>query len=107
MASDKSELSISLMEYLHSCSASTLQEFELSRLNAVANLEKQMKDILQKMVDEAAKALVARALIEQQRDPIALARTTVIAERASEAFDQPKANCLHSRKLLITKGGSK
>jgi hypothetical protein len=64
MTNPKPELNVSLVQYLQSCSPSTLQDFELARLNAVANLEKQMKDILKQMVNAAAEALLARTLIE-------------------------------------------
>jgi hypothetical protein len=67
MTKAKSELSASEMKYLLSCSPAALQEFELSRLNSVANLEKQMKEILRQMVEAASEALLARMLIEHQR----------------------------------------
>jgi hypothetical protein len=76
MTNPKAELGAPLMEYLQTCSPSTLQEFELTRLNAVANLEKQMKEILRQMVNAASEALLARMLIEHRTVPLV---TTAVA----------------------------
>jgi hypothetical protein len=83
MAGPEEELSAPLMQYLQTCSPQTLQEFELARLNTVANLEKKMKEILRQMIDAASEALLARMLIEHRTGP--LVTTTVPRSRFRRA----------------------
>ena len=77
MTKPKSDSAISIVQYLRSCSPSILHEFELTRLNSVANLDKQMHEILRQMVKDTAEALVARMLIEHQRDFVPPATITI------------------------------
>ncbi len=88
MSSPEAELDAPLMKYLQTCSPSTLQEFELTRLNTVANLEKQMKKILRQMVDAASEALLARMLIEHRTGPLV---TTAVARSRFRRAPRTKA----------------
>ena len=52
--------------FLLSASASSLQSFELSRLNLSANLRAEMAQLLDQWVEESASAMLARWLILQR-----------------------------------------
>jgi hypothetical protein len=50
-------------QFLLKASVSTLESFELSRLNHAANLKKQIEDLIEQYLDESTAALLARAMI--------------------------------------------
>jgi len=54
-------------DFLFSASPTSLQNFELSRLNLSANLRREIVELLDLWVNEAASAQMARWLIEQRR----------------------------------------
>lgn len=56
------------LEYLASCSNSSLEAFELSRLNEAANLNKQLFELFESCVRAQAEAWVARCLRERRRN---------------------------------------
>jgi len=55
-------------EYLRSASLTTLQSFELSRLNHAANIRKEISALLDQWLDETACALTARWLWEHRNE---------------------------------------
>ena len=55
------------VEFLLTASKHSLQDFELSRLNHVAEMEKQLLAFIRQMAEEWAGAMVARLLIEEER----------------------------------------
>lgn len=54
-------------DYLHEASISSLESFELSRLNHAANLRKEIAALLEQWIEEAAEALLARWLRESHK----------------------------------------
>jgi hypothetical protein len=54
------------IEFLLSASRSSLNDFELSRLNHAALLSKRLRETLHEMVEETALAMLARLLIENE-----------------------------------------
>jgi hypothetical protein len=53
-------------EFLLSASRTTLQSYELSRLNHAANLHKEITQLLDVWLEENSNAMLARLLIEQR-----------------------------------------
>jgi len=54
------------LEFLLSASKASLIDFELSRLNHAALLEKRLRETLHEIVEETALAMLARLLIENE-----------------------------------------
>ena len=57
-------------EFLLSASSSSLQSYELSRLNHAANLRKEITQLLDSWLEENASALLARWLMRQREHPV-------------------------------------
>jgi hypothetical protein len=55
------------LEYLETASDTSLESFELSRLNHAANLRREITALMDRWLEETAGALVARALLERRR----------------------------------------
>lgn len=55
------------LDYLLSCSQSSLESLELSRLNLAANLRKQARQILEKCIQSEVEARMARWILEHRR----------------------------------------
>jgi hypothetical protein len=53
-------------EFLLSASRTSLQSYELTRLNHAANLRKEIGTLLDQWLDENASAMLARCLMEQR-----------------------------------------
>jgi hypothetical protein len=74
MARKKDDLSEvkpgSALEYLRSASPTMLQAFELSRLNHVANMRKDLQALVDRMVSDMSEALLARTLIDHRKELI-------------------------------------
>jgi hypothetical protein len=69
MARKKPELEPgSTLDYLRSASPSMLQEFELSRLNHVSNMRKQLQGLIDQMVSDMSEALLARTLLQHRKE---------------------------------------
>jgi hypothetical protein len=56
-------------DYLHEASNPSLESFELSRLNHVANLRKEIAALLDQWIEENAEALLARWVREDRKLP--------------------------------------
>ena len=54
----------SVIEYLQTASPALLQEFELHRLNHVANMQREVAALLERITEERAEARLARFLLE-------------------------------------------
>ncbi len=57
-------------EFLLSASRTSLQSYELSRLNHAANLHKESTQLLDVWLEENSNAMLARLLIEQREHPV-------------------------------------
>jgi len=55
------------LEYLLTCSEAGLESFEMSRLNRVANLRRELRDVLDEWMEAEVNARVARWLLECKR----------------------------------------
>lgn len=55
------------LDYLLSCSQSSLESLELSRLNLAANLRKQARQILEQCIQSEVEARMARWILEHRR----------------------------------------
>jgi hypothetical protein len=56
-------------DFLHEASSPSLESFELSRLNHVANLRKEISALLDQWVEENAEALLARWVLQDRKLP--------------------------------------
>ena len=56
-------------EYLRECSSTSLRYFEMSKLEHVANLRKELTVLLDEMMEESALALFARWMLERRTGP--------------------------------------
>ena len=52
------------IDYLHSASRSSLQSFELARLNHAANLKREIAALIDQWLEETAEAMLARWMLE-------------------------------------------
>jgi hypothetical protein len=78
-------------DFLLSASRNSLQSYELSRLSHAANLRKEIGQLLDSWMEENAAAMLARWLMEQQR------------ERPLRTSDAPQAS--ESRPVNPPSGG--
>jgi hypothetical protein len=53
------------IDYLHSASRSSLQSFELARLNHAANLRREIAVLIDQWLEETAEAMLARWMLDQ------------------------------------------
>ena len=53
-------------DYLRDASVSSLESYELSRMNHVANLRREMAALLDQWIDDAAQALLARWILNDR-----------------------------------------
>jgi hypothetical protein len=61
------------IDYLHSASRSSLQSFELSRLNHAANLRREIAVLMDQWLEETAEAMLARWMLDHHgslREPV-------------------------------------
>jgi hypothetical protein len=54
------------LDYLHSASASSLESYELSRLNHAANLRREIAALLDQWIEETVHAQLARWVLEDR-----------------------------------------
>jgi len=57
------------VEYLRQCSSTSLRYFEISKLEHVANLRRELTVLLEEMTEESALALFARWMIDKRCEP--------------------------------------
>jgi hypothetical protein len=67
----------SSFQYLRTCSQTSLEAFELSRYNRVANLRKELCDLVEEWVEAEVGARVARCIREQKHADLSHRRPTV------------------------------
>jgi len=61
-------------EYLRQCSSTSLRYFEMSKLEHVANLRRELSVLLEEMMEESALALFARWMLEKRSLPAGSSR---------------------------------
>lgn len=57
----------SMLDYLAGCSQTSLESFELARLNDLANLRKQMVDVIDEWVETDVQARIAEWILVRRR----------------------------------------
>jgi hypothetical protein len=57
-----------VLEYLRNASPSMLQAFELSRLNHVSNMRKELQGLIDQIVTEMSEAALARTLLDHRKE---------------------------------------
>lgn len=62
----------SMLDYLARCSQTSLESFELARLNDLANLRKQMIDVIDEWVETDIQARIAEWILHRRRQQAAL-----------------------------------
>ncbi len=55
------------LKYLADCSEASLESFELSRLNQIANLRKELREVLDEWVEAEVQVRLARRILEDRR----------------------------------------
>lgn len=70
-----------MLDYLATCSKTSLESFELARLNDLANLRKQMIDIVNEWVEADIQARIAEWVLIHRRQQAALRRLPQNARR--------------------------
>lgn len=78
-------------DYLHEASKSSLESFELSRLNHAANLRKEIAALLEQWIAETAEAFLARWLHQNQELPAPPGCLPDILPQAELPFSAPQA----------------
>jgi hypothetical protein len=76
------------VEYLLRCSNPSLEGFELSRLNRIANLRKELADLYEEWIQAEVEARLARWILNTRRQPVPLA--TALLEAAPPEPRPPK-----------------
>ncbi len=78
-------------EYLRSASPTSLQSFELAKLNRAANLRREIAVLIGQWMEETAEALLARYMIEHQSS---LRQPSVSAAELLQSLENPVATHL-------------
>lgn len=78
------------VEYLRDCSSTSLRYFEMSKLEHVANLRRELAVLLDEMMEESALALFARWMLEGRSLP----STDPAVETGANSPDSRKAKSL-------------
>ena len=84
-------------EYLLKCSQMSLQDFELARLDRVASLRKQLRDIAEEWVEAAVEAQLARWVRENREQTAARPANFRPCIHEREARKKPLQIGLHSK----------
>jgi len=78
------------VDYLRECSNTSLRYFEMSKLEHVANLRRELAVLLDQMMEESALALFARWMLEGRAIP----PQTSGSNSSDRAAESPKVNSL-------------
>ena len=77
------------IDYLHTASRSSLQSFELSRLNHAANLRRDISVLMDQWIEETCQAMLARWMLEHHNS---LHQPSLRAADLLRAFQDPAAD---------------
>lgn len=69
------------LQYLFECSGAILGEYEISRLNRAANLKKELRAMLEKIVDNLVQAEFARWMLEHREELCGMAVSLEVGEK--------------------------
>ena len=92
-------------DFLHDASLTSLQSYELSRLNHAANLRREIITLLDQWVDDATQAALARWVREDRALPRA-AVAAIEAASNSSRNDLPFGDCLQLDEAPIIESGA-
>ncbi len=77
------------IDFLHTASVSSLQSFELTRLNHAANLRREISALIDQWIQETCEALLARWMLEHHNS---LHSQTVTPSELLRTIQQPSAD---------------
>ena len=85
-------------DYLHEASGTSLESFELSRLNHAANLRKEIGALLEQWIAEMSEACLARWLRQNRELPAQTDCLPDILPQAELPFSAPQAVSVRPRR---------
>ena len=65
------------LHYLLHCSSASLEAFELGRLNRIANLGKELDDLVEEWIEAEVEARLSRWILDMRRDPSSMRSRTL------------------------------
>ena len=74
------------IDYLHAASRSSLQSFELARLNHAANLKREIAALIDQWLEETAEAMLARWMLDHHGS---LRQPTLTVAEVLRTFQDP------------------
>jgi hypothetical protein len=77
------------IDYLHTASRSSLESFELARLNHAANLRRDISVLIDQWIEETCEAMLARWMLEHHSS---LHQPSLPASELLRTFQDPSAN---------------
>jgi len=84
-------------DYLRECSSTSLRYFEMSKLEHVANLRRELSVLLDEMMEESALALFARWMLEKRAGP---AGSSIRGGPGTNGNEAKSGVSRHARRLL-------
>lgn len=78
-------------DYLHTASNSSLESYELSRLNHAANLRREIAALIDQWIDETVQARLARCILEERAAKRTTLRHEPLAPERQLPFEVPPA----------------
>lgn len=76
-------------DYLHTASNSSLESYELSRLNHAANLRREIAALIDQWIDETVQARLARCILEERASKRGTLRREPLAPERQLPFEVP------------------
>ena len=83
-------------DYLHDASISSLESYELSRLNHAANIRREMAALIDQWIEDDAQALLARWILDDR----AIARSAACEPETSSQSELPFGKPIASERAL-------
>jgi len=77
-------------DYLHDASISSLESYELTRLNHVANIRREMGVLIEQWIEDSAQALLARWILDDRALVRPSARESVPASQSDLPFSNQR-----------------
>ena len=86
------------LDYLRQASPTSLQSFELSRLNHAANLRREIGALLDQWIQETSEALLARWLLDHHNS---LQESRIPPSELFQSFIEPEPNSLPASANIV------